>query len=319
MAARRKITERHHRPVAFCNEVVREDLPLPVVHYPIHYGTTIEFSADEDGQKYLCSCYIPSLKAGQIWRQQWNEEMGADWAIPSLDAFKFKEAICHICQHRVPSHRWCHEMYGRPFVQDYGWYLNMLRSELGVPQNGFIPDLCPSEILSLVQIDPRLHFKKQAECVKQNPDGARELEKQYQQQERQIARAVENRLRLRLGLHQVGRPSIGERTLHEFLIQLFSQDPVYRCMRPTFLEGLEFDFWIPTRNVAIEYQGVQHFVAVSHWGGTDGLAKLKERDAKKKAICQNRGITLVEFHHDEDLAFDVVVGRIKSASNPAIV
>jgi very-short-patch-repair endonuclease len=63
---------------------------------------------------------------------------------------------------------------------------------------------------------------------------------------------------------------------------------------------LEIDVWIPELKVGIEYQGIQHFEVIDHWGGEDGLRKRKENDAKKKKICKSLGYNLIEFRYDEN-------------------
>lgn len=52
------------------------------------------------------------------------------------------------------------------------------------------------------------------------------------------------------------------------------------------------DFFIPSINVGIEYQGVQHFDAKDRFGGVDGFNKVKERDMRKFKKCKENGIKL---------------------------
>ena len=49
-----------------------------------------------------------------------------------------------------------------------------------------------------------------------------------------------------------------------------------------FLRGLELDIYIKDLRVGIEYQGLQHYKPVKHWGGEGALKELKIRDRKKK-------------------------------------
>lgn len=42
-----------------------------------------------------------------------------------------------------------------------------------------------------------------------------------------------------------------------------------------------FDFYLPDNNLFIEYDGKQHFVAIPHWGGEEGLHERKIRDEDK--------------------------------------
>jgi rubrerythrin len=60
---------------------------------------------------------------------------------------------------------------------------------------------------------------------------------------------------------------------------------------------MELDIWIPELNVAMEYQGEQHYEPKPHWGGEDAFSKLIDRDKQKKEACEKEGITLIEVHY----------------------
>lgn len=59
---------------------------------------------------------------------------------------------------------------------------------------------------------------------------------------------------------------------------------------------LRFDFYvlIPSlvKNIAIEFDGEQHFKAISHWGGERGLKKRQEFDRRKNQYCLANSIPL---------------------------
>ena len=59
---------------------------------------------------------------------------------------------------------------------------------------------------------------------------------------------------------------------------------------------LRFDFIIYENNIpiiAIEYQGEQHYQAVSHWGGEEALAIRKQNDQLKEQYCKDNQIKLI--------------------------
>lgn len=65
--------------------------------------------------------------------------------------------------------------------------------------------------------------------------------------------------------------------------------------RPMFLEGLELDCFCPEMNIALEYQGEQHYKYISHFhrNGEEDFIKQQERDKKKKDLCEKNGIALI--------------------------
>ena len=64
---------------------------------------------------------------------------------------------------------------------------------------------------------------------------------------------------------------------------------------------LAFDFYLPDKNIVIEYNGQQHYVAVKLWGGVEQLNKTQERDKIKRDYCLKNGIQLIEIKYDENI------------------
>lgn len=57
---------------------------------------------------------------------------------------------------------------------------------------------------------------------------------------------------------------------------------------------LKLDYYIPSKNIAIECQGVQHFKE-GHWGGAKQLKLNQERDTIKRKLCEEHGIKLLYY------------------------
>ena len=55
---------------------------------------------------------------------------------------------------------------------------------------------------------------------------------------------------------------------------------------------LPFDFYIPSRNLLIECDGVQHFVAVDYFGGENRLEYQMKNDSIKDDYCKDFDIDL---------------------------
>lgn len=61
------------------------------------------------------------------------------------------------------------------------------------------------------------------------------------------------------------------------------------------------DFYLPDYNIAIEYQGEQHFKPVVIFGGDKEFKKTVERDIKKKNLCEKHGIELLYFTYNNKM------------------
>lgn len=61
------------------------------------------------------------------------------------------------------------------------------------------------------------------------------------------------------------------------------------------------DFYIPDKNIFIEYNGIQHYTPVKHFGGSIRYAKQQERDDFVRDYCKIKSITLIEIPYNEDI------------------
>ena len=67
------------------------------------------------------------------------------------------------------------------------------------------------------------------------------------------------------------------------------------------------DFFLPELNIAIEYQGRQHFEPVGKFGGEDEYKNNVKRDIKKYDLCKEHGIKVLYFSFDKTA--DVFLGE----------
>jgi len=149
--------------------IVSENLPLPIVQYPGHYGTFFGFSQDRDTSVVMCTCaQIPLLNYIKLHKLNFSEnnyqaklhsefpaaitKLLVKWDGNFPLPFDFGKGICHKCNHISPTLRYCHEMYGTRFLQYYGWYVNQTYLRLGIllsyfpSETKYLNEICPKEI-----------------------------------------------------------------------------------------------------------------------------------------------------------------------------
>jgi hypothetical protein len=192
-------------------------------------------------------------------------------------------------------------MYGGVFKQNYGWYINKQAYEFGVDRIWFriISEKCPGEIVEIIKRIADIY--QAASQTDHNSEKARRLIREHSKQRTQMWTIIENEVRRKLGYKPIGEEWASETTLFYIVQSLFPDATVLRHYRPDFLEGMELDVFVQELSIGIEYQGVQHFESVEHWGGIEALRELQERDEKKRRLCQALGIRLIYLRYDEDL------------------
>jgi hypothetical protein len=84
--------------------------------------------------------------------------------------------------------------------------------------------------------------------------------------------------------------------------------------RPFFLKSangqLSYDVFITGLNIAIEYQGKQHFEAVEYFGGKENFLQQIYRDKLKEKLSIENGVKLVYINYWEDVTIDLIKERI---------
>lgn len=105
---------------------------------------------------------------------------------------------------------------------------------------------------------------------------------------------------------------IHEKLLYNIVENIFSTCTVLFHYRAQWLEGLELDIYIKDFKIGIEYQGIQHFEVIEHWGGINGLKQRQFNDSKKKRLCEIHGITLIYFDYTEPITTSCVKNKMSN-------
>lgn len=331
------------KPVAFRDHVIEtESLPLPIVHYPGFYGVFFAFQKDKDGPLLFCSCaeeaienyvrlkltksqprnsdptrefILDSSSFPRVFVEQCISD-GMPQDLTVLSTLRYADKVCHECNQSTPSYRYCVEMYGGVFKQTYGWYINKQAFEWGIHpmSQRLLKGRCPQEVHDLIEINPLEARARTYELTQSGErtslDEARVIHSNLGKQTRRLYRLIENEVRRKFGHKKVGDAWTSETILYHLVRSIFTGYDVRRHHRPEWLAGLELDIYIEELGLAIEYQGVQHFEPVKHWGGAEALKLVQKRDRRKTRICQNRGVPLVYFTYQDGLSEAIVRERL---------
>lgn len=226
------------------------------------------------------------------------------WAPEHLATLSFAKSVCHRCSQIPPSRRWCHEMYGDPWKQAYGWFPYLAALEGGVHPwqiERFLPNAVPTEVRSdledyaplIAQVRALRADEARDHSVVRSPE-LKAVARRAQSPKSRVMRHFTSEARVAFGFKRVGEGWVTETMLFRLVQGALPAERLIRHFRGEWLEGLELDIYAPSLNLGIEYQGVQHSSPVAHWGGVAALDRQRERDARKRELCRRAGCTLIE-------------------------
>lgn len=394
------------RPVAVdADETAHnDDLPLPVVKYPSHYGAFIAFKPGDDAELHFCSCAREAIENYIQFKQEdlqgshrdvsienvlnsdfpeetkeFVKEAGIEEPGEIVDALRFEEGLCHECNAVVPNRRYCADMYGTVFKQNYGWYIFQKHYEYGIYQPKSTTALAdanienlPGEIIDVIDEDlledleakaerydelREKRFNRQEEIRANKKDAIRSmrnesdlqrgseayyreleeiretydsmdplpadeqaeldaLKEELSESSKRVSDTIENEVRQALGHYEKGNRWTSETLLYQLIQSKYGDEyTIERHHRPEWLDGLELDIFLVEPSMGIEYQGVQHYEAVDHWGGEEGLKERQERDRRTRELCAEHGVDLVEVRHDDGLSQELIESQIEPLLN----
>jgi hypothetical protein len=122
---------------------------------------------------------------------------------------------------------------------------------------------------------------------------------------------AENKMRLIVGVPQIGEKFVSETILYKTIAYLLKGHEVIHHYRADWLVRQELDIFVPSLNLAVEYQGEQHFIPIDAWGGNDAFEKTQQRDEAKRRRCESKGVKLLYFDHTMELSEKFVARRIE--------
>lgn len=110
-----------------------------------------------------------------------------------------------------------------------------------------------------------------------------------------------------------------EQLVYELTKKLYKKYTVLYQHRPFFLKSekgqMSYDIFICGLNVAIEYQGKQHFEPVEIFGGEEHFKEQTYRDKLKKKLSFQNGVSLVYINYWEDISPDLIKEKVTAAIN----
>lgn len=103
---------------------------------------------------------------------------------------------------------------------------------------------------------------------------------------------------------------VREDETYRLVRRLFPTSTIRREASPRWLGQQRLDLYLPDLALAIEHQGEQHYRPILGFGGERAFEKVKERDERKRMLCRENGVTLVEIRFDTPLTLPNLRARL---------
>lgn len=139
------------------------------------------------------------------------------------------------------------------------------------------------------------------------------VEKSIFNQCRLILELAEDAFREEIGMPKVGEGWISETELFYRISDYFKEDEVIHHASPKWLGRQHLDIYLPKLNIAIEYQGAQHYEPIEFFGGQEAFERTVERDKRKKQICEKHKCLLI--YADKGYDLEEIIKTIKGVKN----
>ena len=72
-----------------------------------------------------------------------------------------------------------------------------------------------------------------------------------------------------------------------------------RQFSPKWIGKFQIDIFIPSLNIAVEYNGIQHYKPIERFGGQEKFIQQEKRDELVRRKCKEFNIILLEWHYSD--------------------
>jgi len=147
------------------------------------------------------------------------------------------------------------------------------------------------------------------DLLRDNPDLAEEIGNPFIELVDEILREAENLLRENHSLPRIGEGWISEMQLYN-LVKTFFPEAQHHAI-PSWLRPQHLDVFVPSKKLAFEYQGRQHFESVDFFGGEESFERTKKLDRRKMQKCKSNGVLLIYWRYDDPINQEVLAEKLR--------
>ena len=149
------------------------------------------------------------------------------------------------------------------------------------------------------------------DLIRKNLEKPQDLGNPFLEHADEILRDAENLLRETHGLPRIGEGWISEMLLYSLVKEIFAEAEHHSS--PEWLKPQHVDVFVPSKQLALEYQGRQHYEPVDFFGGEESFEGTKALDERKRRTCKANGVLLIPWRYDEPLTKEMLAKKLEQA------
>ena len=263
------------------NPIINNKCPHNHLHLVNYWAPVRAYRCCKCDEMFICECERQGIEVRLKFCQMMT--MGGHFMGYDQPRGKYLQGICFGCQglDDDPPLSQYQLMYGSPFYAKHFYKIGRLAGKLKY------------------QYLLNTYFSSTDNLEKAANDAKAFQASRYKDLLQEKLREAENYFRVKYNIPKIGEGWVSETQLYYTIKSFLQPLEVIFHGQPDWLKPQHFDIWIPSINLAVEYQGRQHYEPIDFFGGKPALVQRKKLDARKAKLARQNNVTLIYIREEE--------------------
>jgi hypothetical protein len=149
----------------------------------------------------------------------------------------------------------------------------------------------------------------EVDLLRKNVDRASYIGNPFMELVEEVLREAENILRDKHDLPRIGEGWVSEMQLYNLVKTIFAEVEHHATLK--WLKPQHLDVYVPSKKLAFEYQGQQHFIPIEFFGGQESFENRVELDRLKAHKCKANGVILIQWSYTEPIDQPTLIEKLR--------
>ena len=149
----------------------------------------------------------------------------------------------------------------------------------------------------------------EVDLLRKNVDRAKHIGNPFIELVEEVLKEAENILRDKHDLPRIGEGWVSEMQLYNLVKTVFAEVEHHATLK--WLKPQHLDVYVPSKKLAFEYQGQQHFEPIEFFGGQESFENRVELDRLKAHKCKANGVILIQWLYTEPIDQPKLIEKLR--------